>query len=295
MPKLNAHAGIGIIDSGLGGITVAREVFKQLPQETVYYLGDAKRCPYGPRTKAEIISFARELVQMLNLMPLKAVLVACNTITAIALEMIKKSLTVPVFGVVNPGIRVVGQQLDISRVGVLGTKATIASNVYAKRITQLRNGLKVFSLACDSFVPLVESGAHRTQRALDVVGEQLQSFLDLKLNAVVLGCTHYPLLSNAIRVTLGKDVLLINSAEEIVRELKSFLKQLNLKNTNHKPRHYFFTTGDLQLFQSIAEEWLSCSLTVYEAALIKDLFPVKKSVAGGYLGGMLRATGVVKG
>lgn len=261
MNVANEHA-IGILDSGVGGLTVAKEVMRQLPRETIYYFGDTKRCPYGPRLESEVRQFTFEIIQFLMQFPLKAILIACNTATAAALTEVRNQLPIPVLGVIEPGARAAIKATRQNRIGVIGTQGTINSGAYEKTLKRIHPGLTVYSLACPPFVPLVESGHRNSPLALEVVRKVLAPFRLTRMDTLILGCTHYPLIADAIAEAMGKEVEIISSAEETAAELSTILQHKNLLSHKKKPQHRFFTTGSADAFAGIAEDWLGQSIHV---------------------------------
>jgi glutamate racemase len=247
---------IGILDSGVGGLTVAKEVMRQLPRESILYFGDTLRCPYGPRPKEEVRLFTLEVVEFLMRFPLKAILIACNTATAAALDAVRACVSIPVLGVIEPGARAAIKASRSGRIGVIGTQGTIQSGAYEQALKQLAPGVTVFSQACPRLVPLVEGGHRNTPLAREVVEQELMPLKEYGLDTLILGCTHYPLLSDEIAGTMGEEVAIISSAEETAAELKLILSQHDLHTTDAEPRHHFFTTGEAAAFARIAEDWL---------------------------------------
>ncbi|MBA4496272.1 glutamate racemase [Paenactinomyces guangxiensis] len=266
MYPANEHA-IGILDSGVGGLTVAKEVMRQLPRETIYYFGDTKRCPYGPRSEQEVRQFTFEIVHFLLQFPLKAILIACNTATAAALEQVRQQLEIPVLGVIEPGARAAIKATKQNSVGVIGTEGTIQSGAYEKTLKRIHPMLNVSSLACPAFVPLVESGQRQTAYARQVIAESLKPFQSKKMDTLILGCTHYPLLAGLIAGVMGKDVAIISSAEETAAELSTILQHQHLLARREKPLHRFFTTGSADSFKKIAQDWLGQAIRVETAEL----------------------------
>ncbi|MBA4602644.1 glutamate racemase [Thermoactinomyces sp. AMNI-1] len=245
---------IGILDSGVGGLTVAREVMRQLPRETIYYVGDTKRCPYGPRSMEEVQTFTMEIVQFLMGFPLKAILIACNTATAAALDLVREQINVPVLGVIEPGARAAIKATRNHTIGVIGTQGTIRSKAYERALRQIHPGLAIHSLACPTLVPLVESGLSHTAMADKVVGEALAPLKKTSIDTLILGCTHYPLLTDSIRKTMKISVSIISSAEETAAELSTILQHQQLLSQQRFPQHRFFTTGSTETFTKVAEE-----------------------------------------
>ncbi len=208
---------IGVFDSGVGGLTVARELFTAVPYEDIVYFGDVGRTPYGGRSKEIIIEFTRQDVAFLQEHQVKFIVCACNTASSVALGDIRKSVKVPMIGVIGPGARAAVEHTGNGRIGVIGTNATIGSNAYARMIHDLDAKLKVFSLACPLFVPLAEEGYIDKEATYLIARDYLRTMHDVKIDTLVLGCTHYPLLKTVISEVMGDGVTLIDSGEETAR------------------------------------------------------------------------------
>lgn len=259
---------VGILDSGVGGLTVVKEVMRQLRGERIIYFGDTKRCPYGPRPEEEVLRFTLEIVRFLEQFPLKALVIACNTATAVAIDEVRKQTSKPVLGVIEPGARAAIQSTLRGRIGVIGTQGTVRSGAYEKALKRMDPRLFVVSLACPAFVPLVENDCGGTEEARRVVESSLAPLQQYHVDTLILGCTHYPLIADLIGDVMGEDVQLISSAEETARELKTLLKERNLlspENTDLSDFHRFFTSGDPDFFRRIAERWLGCPVRVSRA------------------------------
>jgi len=248
---------IGIIDSGVGGLTVAKEVMRQLPNESILYLGDTARCPYGSRPVEEIKQFTWEIIQYLRQYDIKMLIIACNTITSVSLEEIRKALPIPVLGVIHPGARAAIKVSKRNSIAVIGTETTIRSKAYEKALKSIRRYISVYGLACPKFVPLVESGEYQSPLAKSIVYESLKPLKQYDIDTLILGCTHYPLLEPFIRSFFANRVKVISSGEETAREASVILDHLELlAPPDQQPTHKFLTTGSKQLFRSIAEQWL---------------------------------------
>jgi len=248
---------IGVIDSGVGGLTVAKEIMRQLPKETIYYLGDTARCPYGPRTVEEVRQFTWDMTRYLLQYDMKMLIIACNTATAAALDEIQTHLDIPVIGVIHPGARAAIKRTRNKRVGVLGTIGTVNSKAYPDALHSLHGGLEVSSLACPKFVPLVESGEYGSDVADRIISETLEGLKGLDLDTLILGCTHYPLLQPKIQAFMGPSVSVISSGDETASEVSTILDYYNLLYRGvHPPEHRFFTTGSSTIFSGIASDWL---------------------------------------
>lgn len=251
--------GIGFIDSGVGGFTVVKEAMKQLPNEQFYYLGDTARSPYGPRTKEEVVQYSFELANYLvKKHHIKILVVACNTATAVALHELKQSLDIPVVGVILPGSRAAIKYSRNRKIGVIGTEGTIKSNRYEKELLRKRHDLEITSLACPKFAPMVEENSHHSPTAKRVVRESLLPLKHNKMDTLILGCTHYPLIKEIIQNTVGHHVTLIDSGAETINEVSVLLDYYDLANYHYNPdvTHYFYTTGKKETFKTIADEWL---------------------------------------
>lgn len=248
---------IGIFDSGVGGLTVVSEIFKQLPGESIVYFGDVGRTPYGPRSKEIILQFTRQDVSFLREQNVKFIIAACNTASAVALETVTKELEIDTLGVIEPGARAAVETTKNGKIGIIGTHATIASNSYPRAIHDIDDKIKLFSLACPLFVPLAEEGYQEKQASYMIAEDYLRSIRDNGIDTLVLGCTHYPLLRKLIQETIGDDVTLIDSATATARELKDHLKQTNLlNNDNDQPEHKFYVSDMPDKFATVAERFL---------------------------------------
>lgn len=246
---------IGVIDSGVGGLTVAQELMRQLPKEELLYLGDTKRCPYGPRSKEEVKQFTWEMVRFLMNLEIKVLVVACNTATAFTLPSLQAELDIPVVGVIQPGARAAIKATRNNQVGIIGTEGTIRSQAYHHALKRIKSNIEVHSLACPSFVPMVERGILSGPEAEETVMNSLKVLKDdTQIDTLILGCTHYPLIEATIQKTLGNEVKIVSSSGETARETSTILDvhQLLYKG-NRIPDHQLYTTGDLSLFTQMTE------------------------------------------
>lgn len=253
---------IGVLDSGVGGLTVVRELMRQLPHEEVIYIGDSARAPYGPRPARQILEYTWQLVNFLLSKDVKMIVIACNTATAVALEEIKKEIDVPILGVILPGSRAAIKSTKTDKVGVIGTKMTIESDSYRKVINLKSPKIEVYSLACPRFVPLVESNEVNSALAKKVIYESLQE-LTGKVDTLVLGCTHYPLLRPIIQNVMGTGVKLIDSGAETVSDISMLLDYFQINGIEKETlNHKFYTTANVQSFKEIADTWLNQDVEV---------------------------------
>lgn len=254
---------IGIIDSGVGGLTVAKEIMRLLPNERIIYLGDTKRCPYGPRTTEEVNKFTWEMTRFLLKKGIKMLVIACNTATAAALEDIKKNLSIPVIGVIYPGAVTALKVTKNYHIGVIGTIGTINSGEYEKALKATNPNCVVKSLPCPKFVPLVESGEYEGRFAEKIVAESLAPLKNNGIDTLILGCTHYPLLEPIIKRFMGDEVNVISSGGETARVVSMLLHQHDILslNQNTKPHHQYYTTGSSKIFAKIASKWFGEKIT----------------------------------
>ncbi len=256
-------APIGVMDSGVGGLTVVSEIWRQLPREQVLFYGDSARCPYGDRTPEEIATFTFRALDYLVDRGVKMLVIACNTATAIVLKRARMRYRVPVVGVIAPGARAAIAATTARRVGVIGTRATIASNSYKNALYETHQGIEVRSLACPGFVEIVEADLMDTHHARSFIQESLTPMQGSGIDTLILGCTHYPLLAPIISGALGKGVKLISSAEETARDVSLWLTEHNMNRTDAaSPHHVFLTSGDVSAFATIATKWLNSAVDV---------------------------------
>ncbi|MFA9458537.1 glutamate racemase [Halalkalibacter sp. AB-rgal2] len=258
---------IGVIDSGLGGLTVASELMRQLPKEGIIYIGDSLRCPYGPRTSEEVRKFTWEMIDQLLIKDVKLLVIACNTAAAVVLEEVKRELTIPVIGVVQPGAISALKVTNNKKISVIGTEGTISSAAYEKALLAIDSEVEVASLACTPFVPLVEQGIYDTEVAYEVVRSTLQELQNYLFDTMILGCTHYPLLKGAIQEVVGDQVVLISSGDETAREVSSILYHKGLREKSDNPVYEFYTTGDEKRFSRLASEWMGLDVRAQQIKL----------------------------
>lgn len=248
---------IGFLDSGVGGLTVVRELRRQLPHEDIVYIGDSARAPYGTRPAEQIREFTWDLVNFLLTQDVKMIVFACNTATAVVWEEVKAALSIPVLGVILPGASAAIQATQSEKIGILGTPMTICSDIYSQKIKALAPQMQVESLACPKFVPIVESNQMTSSLAKKVVYETLAPMVG-KIDTLVLGCTHYPLLRPIIQNVMGPDVTLIDSGAECVRDISVLLNYFEINHSRElvENRHRFYTTASRDSFAEIAQHWL---------------------------------------
>ncbi|MCP4684893.1 MAG: glutamate racemase [bacterium] len=253
---------IGIFDSGVGGLTVAREIFRMLPGEDVVYFGDVARTPYGGRSSEIIVKFTAQDVSFLMEHKVKFIICACNTASAVALDEVAGNYRIEMVGVIRPGAEAAAEKTSNGRIGVIGTNATIGSNAYARMIHEINPEHKVFSLACPLFVPLAEEGYIDKEATYLIAKDYLQTMIDVDVDTLILGCTHYPLLKQVIADVMGDNVRLIDSGQETARATYRLLADAHLINTaaSQQPtpqgEHKFFVSDVPEKFSQLATRFL---------------------------------------
>ncbi|MGN7388231.1 glutamate racemase [Sporosarcina sp. SAFN-015] len=242
--KIPNNAPIGVIDSGVGGLTVVKEILHFLPNETIIYIGDDARCPYGPRSVEEVKEFTLEMASALAKMGIKMLVVACNTATAVALDMLREQFPFPVLGVIEPGARAAALVSSNRKIVVLGTIGTVKSKAYENAISTISSDTVVIPLACPEFVPLVESGAYKQTDIQPIIKRTLEPIAHLEFDTAILGCTHYPVLHEHIQEQLPFGVKIVSSAYETVRDVENTLTGLSMVNISGERKDpIFYTTG----------------------------------------------------
>lgn len=252
---------IGVFDSGVGGLTVAKEIMNQLPKEQIVYFGDTARVPYGSKSKETVTMYSRQIVHFLETKEVKAIVIACNTASAFALETLKEEVSIPLIGVVKPGAKTAAMATKNGNIGVIGTEGTIRSKIYNEFLYSVNSKLNVFGKACPLFVPLVEEGWIEDSITSQVAARYITELMDKDIDTLVLGCTHYPLLRDTIREVVGDGVTLVNPAYETARSLYMVLEERNLLSTRStQPEHTFFVSDGAEKFRCFANTILPCDM-----------------------------------
>ncbi len=252
---------IGVFDSGVGGLTVAKEIMSQLPGEKILYFGDTARVPYGNKSKETVTTYSRQITKFLLEHRVKAIVVACNTASAFALETLQREVPVPMVGVVKPGAKAAARATVNGRIGIIGTEGTIHSGLYRAYLHKLRPELQVFGKACPLFVPLAEEGWWQDEITKQVARRYLSELLGQQVDTIVLGCTHYPLLREVIAETVGTSVTLVNPAYETAKELKEMLAEQNLLSEDSTTvEHRFYVSDGAEKFREFANSILPCEM-----------------------------------
>lgn len=259
---------IGIFDSGVGGLTVLRELYRQLPNESILYLGDTARLPYGARSHSEILQFVREIITWLVAQEVKMVVMACNTSSALALEIVQSEFDIPILGVILPGARAAAHQGR--RIGVIATQATAASNTYRRAVLETNAQCQVWQVGCPEFVPLIEQNRIHDPYTYEVAREYLAPLIAQQIDTLVYGCTHYPHLAPVLRTLLPESVKLIDPAVHVVSATAQELEMLGLRNTQKPQPTRFCVTGCPEQFATLSVQWLGYTPKV-EAIVLPTL------------------------
>lgn len=253
--KNKKMAPIGVFDSGVGGLTVAREISRQLPYENIVYFGDTARVPYGSKSQNTIIRFSEQIIRFLRTKQVKAIVIACNTASALALDAVKDEFDLPIIGVVIPGARAAVEATTNGKVGVVGTEATVQSGMYTKVIQGMNPKIEVIEKACPLFVPLVEEGFKEHIVTREIIEYYLESMRNTDIDAMILGCTHYPLLRSKIREYMGDKIQIVNPAYETAMDLKRLLEEEEMANdetTEHHSEYFFYVSDAAEKFRKFA-------------------------------------------
>ena len=252
---------IGVFDSGLGGLTIVKELRKQFPNESIVYLGDTARVPYGNKSSTTVQKYSHEIAEFLLEKKVKAIIVACNTASALALNELKEQLSIPVMGVIQPGAKAAGEKTKNNRIGIIGTVGTIQSCTYEKQLKSINTKLTIISQACPLLVPFAEDGWLQEKIVKDILTYYLEPLIKEDIDTLVLGCTHYPVFSTLMGDILGSDVTLIDSPAEVAGVLLNLLKEKNLLTKKKFPgRLDCFVTDETSSFPVIAERFLGNSV-----------------------------------
>jgi len=271
---LTPNLPIGIFDSGVGGLTVYRALHEHLPNEHFVYLGDTARVPYGTKSLATVERYAVENSRFLEAHGIKLLVVACNTASALALPAIRKAVNIEVIGVIEPGARAAVEQSSARTVGVIATEATVQSRAYSRAIARIDAAVEVIERACPMFVPLAEEGWADTDVARTIAAQYLADLRNIRLGAMVLGCTHYPILRDVISEVIGKSVQLIDSGEATARAVESVLEKNGLACVTQEVARerklcddldHFYVTDAAERFAGVAERFLGSVPSVLEA------------------------------
>jgi len=255
-PQIDASAPVGVFDSGVGGLTVVREIMRQIPNEKIIYFGDTARVPYGNKSKDIVTRFSRQIVHFLQTHHVKTIVVACNTASAYALEELEKEIDIPIIGVVKPGAKYASEVTRNGKIGVIATPATIGSHIYNQYIEEINPQVTIYGKACPLFVPLIEEGLWVDPVTDEIARRYLAELIDLDIDTLILGCTHYPLIRSTLGRIMGENVTLVNPAYETAICLKELLREKGLLNEKSPvlgdTQYQFYVSDMAEKFQIFA-------------------------------------------
>lgn len=267
-------APIGVFDSGVGGLTVAREIMRQIPNEKIVYFGDTARVPYGSKSKDTVTKYSKQIVRFLRTQNVKAIVIACNTASAYALDEIEKEIDIPIIGVVRPGAKVAVEATRNGKIGVIATEGTINSQIYSTYIKQVNENVNVIGKACPLFVPLVEEGLLVDPVTDEIAMRYLSELIDRDIDTLILGCTHYPLIRSTVGKIMGDKVTLVNPAYETARELKELLESEDLLNKREielgENKYRFFVSDGAEKFKRFANSALKYGILSAKTVNIEE-------------------------
>ena len=269
MEVCDKEAPIGVFDSGVGGLTVAREIMRQLPHESIVYFGDTARIPYGSKSKDNIVRYSRQIIRFLKTKHVKACVIACNTATAQALDTVVEENDMPIIGVIKPGARAAVRETKCHKIGICGTEGTVRSGVYEREIRALDKAADVYGKACPLFVPLVEEGFKDHPVTEEIIDYYLRDMRDTEIDTLILGCTHYPLLRNRIGRYMGEGVKIVNPAYETAMELKALLADRGMASEG-TPEHAFYVSDMADKFMNFAGTVLKSDISAAHQINIEE-------------------------
>lgn len=270
---LDREAPIGVFDSGVGGLTVAREIMRNLPNERIVYFGDTARVPYGSKSNETILRYSRQIIRFLQTQGVKAIVIACNTASALALDTVEQEFDLPIIGVVKPGAQVAVEATGNNRIGIIGTEATVNSRLYPRLIQEQNPKITVFAKSCPLFVPLVEEGWTKDAITEEVARRYLKELQEKEIDTLILGCTHYPLLRSVIHRIMGEAVTLVNPAYETAVALGRLLEEQNLsgnRNAEREAVHRFYVSDAAERFERFADSVLPYNVEVTQQIHIEE-------------------------
>ena len=257
MQFFNKTSPIGIFDSGIGGLTVAKRIIAMLPNENIVYFGDTARVPYGSKSNETVVEYSYQDAQFLINKNVKLIIVACNTASSIAIDKLKEKFDIPIIGMIEPGTHLALESTKNGKIGVIGTEATISNRAYSNELHSINKDLSIIEKPCPLFVPIAEEGWLDHEATKLIAREYLQDLIDFGVDTVILGCTHYPLLSGVIQKIMGDDVKLIDSGMAASLEVEDYLNGRGVRNdSNQLGTHQFYVSDLPAKFKSVAERFL---------------------------------------
>lgn len=271
MTERDRTAPVGVFDSGVGGLTVAREIMRQLPDENIVYFGDTARVPYGSKSRNNIIRFSRQIIRFLETKRVKAIVIACNTASALALDVVEEEFDIPIIGVIVPGARAAVKETKSRKIGVVGTEATIRSHMYSRVIKEMEPDAEVIGKPCPLFVPLVEEGFAKHHVTEEIISYYLGEMKESDIDTMILGCTHYPLLRSRIMEFFGETVHIVNPAYETAMDLKALLREKDMdNNSGNLARYEFYVSDTAEKFKQFANSILPYNVEKIQQISIED-------------------------
>lgn len=271
---MRKDAPIGVFDSGVGGLTVFREIMRQLPNEKIIYFGDTARVPYGSKSKETVTRFSEQIVRFLRTFDVKCIVIACNTASAYALDELEKELDIPIIGVVKPGAKTAAEVTRNKRIGVIATEATINSHIYSEYIKELTDDVTIYGKACPLFVPLVEEGLLEDPVTDEIARRYLNELIDIDIDTLILGCTHYPLIRSTLARVMGDEVTLVNPAYETARSLAELLTELDMLNDQPPAlgsnRYQFYVSDKAEKFVRFANSIIKYGILSAKSVNIEE-------------------------
>ncbi|MDD5613836.1 MAG: glutamate racemase [Candidatus Omnitrophica bacterium] len=261
---------IGVFDSGVGGLTIVKEMLNILPKESIIYLGDTARVPYGGKSCETVLRFTKEAVDFFITKGVKLLLIACNTSSSLALPYLGEDYDLAMLGVVDAGAEEAVKVSRVKRIGVIGTKATIASGIYERKIKELDSKIEVFSSSCPLFVPLVEEGWAEDAICYRIAERYLKELKNKKIDTLILGCTHYPLMKKIIQYGIGESVALIDSAKLFVKQVRRLLSNCDKLSAGVNPSYEFYVTDEANQFSQMSRLFLGSNLAQAQRVELKE-------------------------
>ena len=272
MQFFNKTSPIGIFDSGIGGLTVAKRIISMLPNENIIYFGDTARVPYGTKSNDTVIEYSLQDAQFLINKNVKLIIVACNTASSVAISKLKEKFDIPIIGMIEPGAHLAISSTKNGKVGVIGTNSTISNKAYSNEVKRLNKDLEIIEKPCPLFVPVAEEGWLDHAATKLIAQEYLQDLVDFGVDTVILGCTHYPLLSEVIQNVMGNDVTLIDSGYAASLNVENYLNGRGVRNdSNQLGTHYFYVSDLPDKFKSVAERFLGTEVENIEKIDVDSL------------------------
>ncbi|MCM1026352.1 MAG: glutamate racemase [Roseburia sp.] len=271
---MQKDAPIGVFDSGVGGLTVAREIMRQIPNEKIIYFGDTARVPYGSKSRETVRRYSEQIVRFLRTFRVKTIVVACNTASAYALDALEEQIDIPIIGVLKPGAKAAADSTRNGRVGVIATEATISSQMYTKYIKQLNSDITIYEKACPLFVPLVEEGLWEDPVTDEITRRYLAELIDINIDTLILGCTHYPLIRSTLGRIMGGGVTLVNPAYETAVELRQMLAGMDMLNDETpglgSNKYQFYVSDKAEKFVRFANSIIKYGILSAKAVNIEE-------------------------